>query len=48
MHEIVVNENIKTLSDINQTTSEMAGHSHTIINGNVLNSLGHTHNIILL
>ncbi len=48
MHNIVINENITTLSDVNQTTSVNAGHCHTIINGVVTTVLGHTHQIVLL
>jgi hypothetical protein len=46
-HEVVINENVLTLSDINQTTSTVSGHSHQIINGIVQESLGHSHDIII-
>jgi hypothetical protein len=48
IHEIVINENIVASSQINETTSTVAGHSHPIINGVVLEVLGHTHDIIIV
>jgi hypothetical protein len=47
-HTIVVNENITSLSQINQTTGISFGHNHSIVNG-VIDPivLGHTHTIIL-
>jgi len=47
MHEIVVNEDITDVSQINQTTGYNAGHNHSIINGEIQETLNHTHNIIL-
>lgn len=47
MHEVIINEHISAPSQINQTTSTVAGHSHPIINGTVLEVLGHTHQIII-
>jgi hypothetical protein len=47
LHTIVLNENVFSINDINQTTSVMAGHNHPIINGIVQEVLGHTHDIIL-
>lgn len=46
-HEIVINENTTSLMQINQTTAVSQGHNHPIINGQVMEVLGHTHNIIL-
>jgi intein/homing endonuclease len=46
-HEIKINENVIILSQINQTTSVSAGHSHTVKEGVVLSSFGHIHTIIL-
>lgn len=46
-HEIVVNEHISNISQINQTTSIGAGHTHTVRNGIVEETEGHTHEIIL-
>lgn len=47
-HNIVINENITNINQINQETSLEKGHSHTIINGMVQYTLGHTHSIILI
>jgi len=46
-HEIVVNEKIISVNQINQTTALSQGHNHPIVNGQVMEVLGHTHNIIL-
>jgi hypothetical protein len=46
-HEIVINENIMSVSQINQTTGISQGHNHPIVNGQVMEALGHTHTIIL-
>lgn len=46
-HEIVINEKILSVSQINQTTALAQGHNHPIINGQVMEVLGHTHTIIL-
>lgn len=46
-HTIVVNENVMAVSQINQTTGVAQGHNHPIVNGQVLEVLGHTHTIIL-
>jgi hypothetical protein len=47
VHEIVINEKITSLYQINQTTSVVQGHNHPIINGEIMEVLGHTHNILL-
>jgi hypothetical protein len=47
LHTLVISENITSLSQISQESGVSLGHSHTIINGVVQPSLGHTHNIIL-
>lgn len=46
-HQIVVNEGVMSLAQINQTTSIVQGHNHPIVNGEVLEVLGHTHTIII-
>lgn len=46
-HTIVVNEKVLSVSQINQTTGVSQGHNHPIVNGQVLEVLGHTHTIIL-
>lgn len=46
-HEIVINEKIMSVTQINQTTSKIQGHTHAVINGVVMPVLGHTHQIIL-
>jgi hypothetical protein len=46
-HEIVINEKITSISQINQTTAVSQGHNHPIVNGQVMEVLGHTHIIIL-
>jgi len=46
-HEIVISEKITALNQINQTTSVVQGHNHPIVNGQVMEVLGHTHTIIL-
>lgn len=47
VHDIIINENISSVSQITQTTSQAVGHNHTIITGVVQNSLSHQHGIIL-
>ena len=47
VHEIVVNENITSLSQINQTTTVSQGHCHQIVDGVVSVTLSHKHEIIL-
>ena len=47
-HEIVVSEKVLSTTQINQTTSVMQGHNHPIVNGQVMEVLGHTHQIILI
>lgn len=47
VHTIVINENTLVLTQINQTTSYSRSHSHTIINGVVQESAGHSHLIVL-
>ncbi len=46
-HQIVISEKITSLSQINQTTAVSQGHNHPIVNGVVMEALGHTHEIIL-
>lgn len=46
-HVIIVNEGVTSLSQINQITSDSAGHRHTVVQGIVQEVLGHSHNIIL-
>jgi hypothetical protein len=47
-HEIVINEKIMSVSQINQTTALSQGHNHPIVNGEVMEVLGHSHTIILI
>jgi len=47
-HEIVINEKIVSVSQINQTTGVSQGHNHPVVNGVVMEALGHTHTIILV
>ncbi len=46
-HEIVISEKITSVNQINQTTAVSQGHNHPIVNGVVMEVLGHTHTIIL-
>jgi len=46
-HEIVISEKITSVNQINQTTAVSQGHNHPIVNGVVMEALGHTHTIIL-
>ena len=46
-HSIVINEKVMSVSQINQTTGVSQGHNHPIVNGQVMEVLGHTHTIIL-
>ncbi len=46
-HNIVINEDILSVSQINQTTSVTQGHNHPIVEGVIMEVLGHTHQIIL-
>lgn len=46
-HQIVINEKIMSVNQINQTTAVSQGHDHPIVDGKVMEVLGHTHNIIL-
>lgn len=46
-HRIVISENITDVSQINQETSVERGHSHSVVNGVISESLGHSHEIIL-
>lgn len=46
-HEIVINEKITTLGQINQTTSVVQGHNHPVVNGIIMEAVGHNHNILL-
>lgn len=46
-HEIVINEKIISVNQINQTTAVSQGHNHPIVDGKVIEALGHTHQIIL-
>jgi hypothetical protein len=46
-HTLVINENVTSISQINQLTSVAAGHNHVIENGVVLTERLHTHTITL-
>jgi hypothetical protein len=47
-HTIQINENVISVSQINQTTGVAQGHNHPIVNGAVMEVLGHSHQILLL
>lgn len=47
IHTIVINENTLSLTQINQTTDVIQGHSHPITNGIIQEVLGHNHSIII-
>jgi hypothetical protein len=47
VHEIVVNENIMSVSQINQTTSYAQGHNHEVRAGQIIASLSHLHSLTL-
>lgn len=46
-HTVVINENITSISQINQTTSQNSDHSHQVVDGVVQMTLGHTHGLVL-
>ena len=46
-HNVRINEKIMSVSQINQTTDISQGHDHPIIDGVVMEALGHSHIIIL-
>jgi hypothetical protein len=46
-HTVQVNENVLAVSQINQTTGISQGHNHPIVNGQVMEVLDHSHQIIL-
>jgi len=46
-HTIVVNENIQSITQINQTTGISQAHNHQIVDGKVMPVLSHSHEIIL-
>jgi len=48
LHEIVINEKIISITQINETTALSQGHNHPIVNGKIMEVLGHTHQIILI
>lgn len=47
IHNIVINEDVVSLAQINQTTSVSNGHNHPVIDGVVQEIMGHSHSIIL-
>lgn len=47
VHQIVINEDIVSITQINQTTAVAQAHNHPIVNGVVQEILGHTHTIII-
>lgn len=47
MHQIVINENITSSSQVDQMTSVVQGHNHAVINGVVQTVLGHSHSVLL-
>ena len=46
IHQVTIGNNIVNLAQINGTTSENAGHNHSIINGIISPVLSHQHTII--
>lgn len=46
-HEVILGSSIKSIYDINQTTSVSQGHNHTIVSGKVIDVLGHGHKLII-
>lgn len=46
-HIIQSNQNIMAVSQINQTTGVSQGHNHVVVDGVVIETLSHTHQIIL-
>lgn len=47
-HSLVINENVTSVSQINQTTGVTLGHNHPVYNGTIgTDILGHTHLIVL-
>ena len=46
-HTVTINEGIISLSQIDQTTSVDQGHNHVVVNGEVQETLGHTHIIVI-
>jgi len=47
VHTIIISEKITSIYQINQTTNVVQGHSHPVINGEIIESIGHSHTIIL-
>jgi hypothetical protein len=47
VHTLTISNNTTTISQINQSTDLSSGHLHPIVNGVVLDALGHTHQLIL-
>ena len=46
-HTIVTSEKIASVSQLNETTGISQGHNHQVVNGSVMEVLGHTHQIVL-
>jgi hypothetical protein len=46
-HNVVISEKTSSLNQINQITSIVQGHSHSIVNGVIMPTVGHDHRIIL-
>ncbi len=47
IHTMIVSNNVTSLSEINGTTSTVAGHNHSVIAGVVQESLKHLHTILI-
>lgn len=47
VHSVVINENVTSILQINQTSGISQGHNHAVVNGVVQEVLGHTHAIII-
>jgi len=46
LHQVIINSDMVNVNQINATTSVNAGHSHSIINGIISQTLSHNHAII--
>src|SRR5258708_6515106 len=46
-HQLEISEKITSISQINKLTCVAAGHNHIIENGSVIETLGHSHTILL-
>jgi hypothetical protein len=47
VHTLQISEKIININQVNQTTDVIQGHSHPVINGEIMEVLGHKHNFVL-